>query len=66
MTPLQNITIKQLEKKAEEFKQPYERMYQKVVKHVFIEAVSWAIQVAKDKGKMPVEFVEEFKKAMME
>ena len=52
MTPLQNITIKQLEKKAEEFKQPYERMYQKVVKHVFIEAVSWAIQVANGEVKV--------------
>ena len=52
MTPLQNITIKQLEKKAEEFKQPYERMYQKVVKHVFIDAVSWAIQVANGEVKV--------------
>lgn len=43
---MQNLTIDQLQKKAEEFKQPYERMYQKVVRHVFIEAVSWAIKVA--------------------
>lgn len=43
---MQNLTIAQLQKKAEEFKQPYERMYQKVVRHVFIEAVSWAIKVA--------------------
>ena len=53
MTPLHNLTIAQLQKKAEAFKQPYERMYQKVVKHVFIEAVSWAIKVAK--GEIKVE-----------
>ena len=47
MTPLQNLTIAQLQKKAEE------RMYQKVVRHVFIEAVSWAIKVAN--GEIKVE-----------
>lgn len=53
MTPLQNLTIAQLQKKAEEFKQPYERMYQHLVRHVFIEAVSWAIKVAN--GEIKVE-----------
>ena len=53
MTPLQNLTIAQLQKKAEEFKQPYERMYQKVVRQVFIEAVIWAIKVAD--GEIKVE-----------
>ena len=52
MTPLQNITIAQLQKKAEEFKQPYERMYQNVVKYVFIEAVTWAIKVANGEVKV--------------
>lgn len=46
---MQNLTIAQLQKKAEE----YERMYQKVVRHVFIEAVSWAIKVAN--GEIKVE-----------
>lgn len=53
MTPLQNLTIAQLQKKADEFKQSYGRMYQKVVRHVFIEAVTWAILVAK--GEIKVE-----------
>lgn len=64
MTPLQNLTIAQLQKEAEEFKQPYERMYQKVVRHVFIEAVSWAIKVANGEIKVKDEVMEKrfFKK----
>ena len=53
MTPLQNITIEQLSKKAEKFAEPYEPMFREVAKSVFIEAVSWAIQVAN--GEIKVE-----------
>lgn len=52
MTPLQNITADQLSKKAERFSEPYDTMFKKVAKSVFIEAVSWAIQVANGEVKV--------------
>ena len=46
MTPLQNMTIDQLQKAAEEYADKYDDRFQKVARNAFIEAVSWAIQVA--------------------
>ena len=46
MTPLQNMTIDQLQKAAEEYADKYDDGFQKVARNSFIEAVSWAIQVA--------------------
>lgn len=46
------MTIIQLEKAAKKFSEPYDTMFKKVAKSVFIEAVSWAIQVANGEVKV--------------
>ena len=46
MTPLQNMTIEQLQNAANEYAEKYDERFQKVARNAFMEAVSWAIQVA--------------------
>ena len=46
MTPLQNMTVEQLEKAADDYAEKYDERFQKVARNAFMEAVSWAIQFA--------------------
>ena len=46
MTPLQSMTVEQLKKAADDYAEKYDERFQKVARNSFIEAVSWAIQVA--------------------
>ena len=41
-TPLHDLTIEQLDKAAKDHASGYDRMFQKVARTVFIEAVLWA------------------------
>ena len=45
ITPLQNLTIEQLQKAADNFAEKYVPMYQKVARAAFMEAVLWAQKV---------------------
>lgn len=50
ITPLQNITIDQIEKAADEYCERYAPQLQTTVFHAFVDAVIWAIKV--DEGKI--------------
>ena len=52
MTPLQKMTIAQLESKAAEYVEKYDDRFKKVARNAFMEAVSWAIQVANGEIKV--------------
>ena len=40
------MTVEQLEKAADDYAEKYDERFQKVARNAFMEAVSWAIQVA--------------------
>lgn len=52
MSPLQDITIEQIETAAKEFASDYVPMYQKVVRQAFVEAIIFAQKI--DKGGLTI------------
>ena len=44
-TPLDNLTVEQLEKAADEYCEKYVPMFQKVARNSFIDAALWAQKV---------------------
>lgn len=52
MSPLQNITIKQIEEAAERFASEYVPMYRKVARQVFIEAIVYAQKIDRKEVKL--------------
>ncbi|MBQ2015624.1 MAG: hypothetical protein II207_01330 [Clostridia bacterium] len=49
--PLQDITIEDLERIAQEYSEPYDRMVKKVARHAFMEGVLWAQKVGNRQPK---------------
>lgn len=48
---LQDLTIEDLEKIAQEHAEPYDRMFKKVARHAFMEGVLWAQKVGNRQPK---------------
>ncbi len=44
---LQDLTIEDLERIAQEYSEPYDRMFKKVARHAFMEGVLWAQKLGK-------------------
>ena len=45
---LQDLTIEDLERIAQEHAEPYDRMFKKVARHAFMEGVLWAQKLHKN------------------
>lgn len=45
---LQDLTVKDLEKLAQQHAEPYERMFKKVARHAFMEGILWAQKTLKE------------------
>lgn len=45
---LQDLTIEDLERIAQEHAEPYDRMFKKVARHAFMEGVLWAQELHKN------------------
>lgn len=45
---LQDLTVEDLEKLAQQHAEPYERMFKKVARHAFMEGILWAQKALKE------------------
>lgn len=45
---LQDLTVEDLEKLAQQHAEPYERMFKKAARHAFMEGILWAQKTLKE------------------